>query len=192
MDRKEWQRRIERLTYVVADLMPKLPYHNFKHAMDVYSAANTLALLEKVNPHDRHLVKTAGLLHDIIQSGKGHEERCAEFARQYLPNIGYSLDEAREVGRLILPTKMPQKPSDLLERIICDADLYNLGGLDFFQRGEELRKEFGLPSGEKWYQTQLDFLQSHIYHTETARRLRDSGKRANIAKLKELLGRPEC
>jgi len=190
METKEQQRKIETLIYVVRDLMPKLPYHNFSHAIDVYSAVNTFAFLDGVNNEDRFLLKTSALLHDVIfvPGSKDNEERSAEFARQYLPKIGYSSEQTQRVGQLILATKMPQNPRDYLECLLCDADLNNLGREVFFELGEKLRLELGLPEGVKWYQQQLGFLQGHEYHTEIARKLRNSGKATNIQKLKKMLG----
>ena len=41
-----------------------------------------------------------------------------------------------------MATKMPQRPKNLLQQIICDADLDYLGRNDFFILSEKLHKEF--------------------------------------------------
>jgi len=192
MERNEYQKKIETLTYTVRELMPKLPYHNFRHAIDVYSAVNTLAKLGRVSYENRFLLGTAALLHDIIfvPGKKNNEEKSAEFARQYLPGIGYPIEQVEQVERLILATKMPQNPNSYLEKIICDADLDNLGRSDFFEYGAKLKIELNVLDNEKWNQQQLQFLKNHQYHTEVARKLRNLGKAANIRKLEKLL--QEC
>jgi len=194
MERNEYPKKIETLTQVAGELMPKLPYHNFRHTIDVYTAANTLALFGNIDYENRFLLKSAALLHDIIvvPGLKDNEERSSEFARQYLPKIGYSVDQTEKVGRLILATKMPQNPNGFLEQLLCDADLDNLGRPDFFELGEKVRAELGLPDNEKWYQVQIQFLKNHQYHTEVARRLRDSGKAANIQRLEKMLQELKC
>lgn len=194
METKEQQKKIEILTYVARDLMPQLPYHNFSHALDVYSAINNLALLEGVSNEDRFLLKTAALLHDIIvvPGTKNNEEKSAEFARQCLLKIKYSPKQIQRVKQLILATKMPQNPQDYLERLLCDADLDNLGRKDFFKLEEKVRLEFGLPKGNKLYQQQLEFLKGHKYHTKIARKLRDFGKAINIQKLEKMLQEAKC
>ncbi len=194
METKNQQRKIETLMYTAQDLMPKCPYHNFSHAIDVYSAVNRLALLDNVSYKDRFLLKTAALLHDIVfvSRAKNNEKRSAEFASQYLPKIGYSVQEVQKAGQLILATKMPQKPNDYLERLLCDADLDNLGRPDFFELGKKVRMELCLPDNEEWYQQQLGFLRNHEYHTDVARKLRDSGKQLNIQKLEKMLGEGKC
>lgn len=189
MKPNEYQKKIETLTCVVRELMPKLPYHNLRHAIDVYSAANTLASLSKQGYENRFLLKTAALLHDIIvvPGSKYNEEKSVEFAEQYLPQIGYSAGQTQTIGKLILATKMPQNPVSFLEQILCDADLDNLGRPDFFELGEKVRIELGLGDTRKWYQQQLQFLRNHQYHTEVAKRLRDSGKAANMQRLEKML-----
>lgn len=194
METNEYQKKIEFVKGIARALTPKLPYHNFRHAIDVYSAANTLAILGKAGYKDRFLLKTAALLHDIIvvPGLKDNENRSTEFARQYLPKIGYSAEQAEKVGRLILATKMPQNPNGFLEELLCDADLDNLGRPDFFKLGEKVRIEFGLPKDKKWYQQQLQFLKGHHYHTEPAKILRNSGKQLNIQKLEKMLQEAKC
>lgn len=194
MKTNENQKKIETLTYAVRDLMPKLPFHNFEHAINVYSAANTLAVIGNINYKDKFLLKTAALLHDIIfvPERRDNEERSAEFASQYLLKIGYSADQIEKVTALILATRMPQNPDGFLEQVLCDADLDNLGRIDFVELGEKVRIELGLASNKEWYQRQLQFLRNHQYHTEIARKLRGSGKAANILKLEKMLQEGKC
>lgn len=194
MRTKDYQRRIRALKYTVKTLMPKIPYHNFNHALDVCSAVNTLALLDKVNYKNRFLLKTAALLHDIIfiPGAKDNEEKSAEFAKQYLTRIGYSAQEAQKVGQLILATKIPQNPKNYLEKSLCDADLDNLGRADCFDQREKVRLEFNAPKNREWYQQILQLLENHKYHTKVARKLRNKGKHLNIQKLKRILQEGKC
>ncbi|MDP2908580.1 MAG: phosphohydrolase [Nanoarchaeota archaeon] len=188
------QKKIETLTYIVKGLMQDLPYHNFSHALDVYSATNTLASLGGISDDEKFLLDTAALLHDVIVvPGAGdNEEKSAELARKYLPSLGYSEAQAGRVYSIILATKMPQRPKDLLEQTICDADLDNLGRDDFFELGEKVREELKAPKSTEWCRNQLKFLKSHEYHTEAARKLRNPGKQQNIQKLEEMLQEGKC
>ena len=194
METKDHQKKIETLIRVAKASMPKLPYHNFSHAIGVYSAVNALALLGNVEYEDRFLLRTAALLHDIIvvPGRKDNEERSSEFAINYLPQIGYSQEQAQSVGKLILATKIPQNPGDYLERLLCDADLDNLGRSDFLEQGEKIRIEIGLLNSNEWYHQQLGFLKGHKYHTNIAKRLRNSGKATNIQKLEKMLQEAKC
>ncbi|MFA5084394.1 MAG: HD domain-containing protein, partial [Candidatus Paceibacterota bacterium] len=161
-----YRKKIEIVNGVSMELMPELPYHNFRHALNVYFAADNLACLAGINREDRFLLKTASLLHDVIlvPGKKDNEEKSAAFACLYLPRIGYSSYQTEQIGKLILATKMPQNPYSFLEEIICDADLDNFGRSDFFKLGECVRRELGLPEDENWYKIQLRLLKDHRYH----------------------------
>lgn len=177
----------------VKELMPVQQYHNYAHACDVYDAASRLADMEKVSPEDKYLLQTAALLHDIIMipKNKDNEERSAEFSRNYLPNLGYAPYQINKTTGLVLATKMPTHPSNLLEMIICDADVDNLGREDCLRKSECVRQELGIPK-EQWYPMALKFLEKHNYYTESARKLRDSEKAANIQRLEKMLQELKC
>jgi hypothetical protein len=75
--------------------------------------------------------------------------------------------------------------------IVVDADLDVLGRDDFWLRNEDLRAELSLNghqmSDEEWYRNQLQFLESHEYYTDRARKLRQKGKQTHIEELKRRL-----
>jgi len=88
-----------------------------------------------------------------------------------------------------MATKLPQSPYDQLSKILCDADLYYLGGDDYIQQASKLYEELkntGTPDDIiAWKNRQIDFLSSHNYFTETAKKNRNTGKQANLNKLKK-------
>ena len=127
-----------------------------------------------------------------LEGMKDNEEKSAEFAEVYLPLILYTPLKIQTIKSLVLATKMPQNPNNYLEQLLCDADLDNLGRLDFFELGEKVRIELGIPDNEKWYEQQLKFLTNHQYHTDVARTLRDSGKEANVKKLEKMIQEAKC
>lgn len=191
----DYSQKLVQVTLFAKENMPRLPYHNIKHALEVYSTAVTLAFLEEVAEEEkRFLLKTAALLHDIIvvPERKDNEERSAELSQTYLRQRGYSSFQAQEVGQLILATKMPQQPQDLLEQILCDADLDNLGRPDFLECGERVRTELGISQNNQWYHRQWEFLRGHNYHTASARALRDEEKQQNLYLLEKIMGVSIC
>lgn len=188
--------RIISLQELIRDKYPKLAYHCVNHGLDVWHAVRQYALLSDIKYEEKLALETAALLHDIIvvSGANDNEEKSAAFARSYLPTLEYTTREIQTVERLILATKMPQKPSGLLEGLICDADLDNLGRPDFFELGEKIKKELGIPetpSNITWLHIQYDFLVNHRYHTEVARKLRDAGKERNIRKLERMMKEAE-
>lgn len=188
------QDRIRRLSDICRQGYPKLPYHNYNHALDVSYHAEKYARYHKLPENKIFLLKSAALLHDIIYVPKAenNEEKSFEYAKLILPTIDYKTNEMKIIGRLILATKWPTNPQGLLEKIICDADLDNLGRKDFFEKSSNLMQEWEIPDDKTWYQNQLSLLKNNHYYTDIARKLRDKGKQENLEKLKKMLEGLKC
>lgn len=184
-------------TFMMNKLEKELPahctYHNIHHIRDVYTAAEWLADEEGVSENDRLLLLTAVLFHDagFLVAQKDHEERSCEIALRYLPDFDYTETEISIICGMIMSTQIPQQPHNLLEEIICDADLDYLGRDDFYSIGRGLFDEFSflgvVKSEEDWNRLQVNFLENHQYHTATAKRLRKEVKEKHLRELKLLL-----
>ncbi|MFQ5794484.1 MAG: HD domain-containing protein [Candidatus Bipolaricaulia bacterium] len=192
---------IEVLKNCVIDWLDKrlpedLHYHDKQHTIDVYTSAKQYAQLEKIPSHETMLLLTAALFHDIgyIRQYEDNEPIGAKIASVTLSQYnGYSQQDIEAITRIILATQMPQNPQTHLQRILCDADLDHLGRDDFLEKGDLLRKEWEISrgiryEGDEWYKIQLEFLKNHIFFTESARKLRDTGKLSNIERLEKLIG----
>jgi len=125
------------------ELTKNLTYHSLGHIKDVYTAAENIAKLEKVEGEDLTLLLTAVLFHDsgFLISQKEHERLSCEIAQKHLPDYGYSPRQMEVIFGMIMATKIPQDPHTKLEKIICDADLDYLGRDDFFTIGDKLYDE---------------------------------------------------
>lgn len=167
-------------------------YHSVEHTLDVHDAAVRLAALEGLDEQKVKLLRAAALLHDsgISVSFFNHEDISASIAGQYLPSFGFNSQEIESVQHMIVATKLPQKPMNKEEMILCDADLDYLGRDDFFIIGQKLRLEWEL-TGNKvslcdWYVIQMEFLRKHTYFTMSARDLRNSRKQDNLSEIEHL------
>ena len=171
------------------ELSANLSYHNVSHTEKVIEAAKQLSDDEGLNDEDKILVSTAALFHDsgFLNGADDHEEKSCEIARQYLPAYDYSPRQIDEICRLILATRNPQKPTNLLENILCDADLSHLGTDTFATVSANLYKELkhvnNVPEIERWPEYQMQFLREHKYHTSSAEKRFGSMKEKNIANL---------
>lgn len=164
--------------FLVNKLEQELPvhlrYHNVQHTSEVMNAVQHLSKTEGVSEYDAQILLTAALFHDagFLRGYKNHEELSCDIARETLPQYGYPQQAIERVCELIMVTKLPQTPSNLLEEIICDADLYYLGTPDFFRQSQNLYKELteeGLVANhDEWETKELDFLSGHKYFTKTA------------------------
>ena len=88
------------------------------------------------------------------------------------------------IAQCIMATKLPPHPTSLYEKIICDADTFHLGTLDFRRTDPlvhqeiELRKKVMIPD---WATRTLIMLRRHTFFTDYCQRLLADGKLANIA-----------
>lgn len=158
-------------------LSPDLTYHNVAHTKGVLSAVQTLADAEGLNEEDTLAVCTAALLHDtgFLETYKDHEAASCKIAMQLLKDHGYNGNFIEKVCSLIMVTKMPQRPSNHLEQILCDADLHYIGTSEYVATSDKLYAEFkkyGMVSGPKeWRQKQVSFLMAHRFFSPSGQAL---------------------
>ena len=96
-------------------------------------------------------------------------------------------DKIERVKSAIKATKMPQRPKNKLEEILCDADLSHLGSQDFFEVSASLRREWHALgeeelSDEEWIKQNLDFLRQHEYFTAYGKETFSERKAKNLKK----------
>lgn len=183
--------------FVLNVLRERIPshlyYHNAAHTIDVISATVMLCEMEKLDHRTTVLLKTAALLHDtgFIEQYHKNEPHGARLAESWLPSYSYTNEEIALVQKLILATASPRHPEGLLEKIICDADLDYLGRNDFFMISQSLRQEWMLQgqiySLSEWYEMEKNFLEKHIFYTDSAYRLRNKVKQQNLSEIRTLV-----
>lgn len=176
------------------ELSDRLKYHGLHHTLDVLKMAADLCKREGVSERDTVLVKTAALFHDagfVTDKHTGHEVEGCNLVRNHLPKFGYKPDDIERICAMIMSTKIPQSPSNLLEKILCDADLDYLGRDDFFKIGdslyEELRMYNLIGDEQSWNRIQVSFLDAHRFHTRTNQTLREPVKQRYLEDLQELV-----
>lgn len=176
-----------------ANLDPKLTYHGYHHVENVMKAATMLANELNISESDLILLKTAVMLHDsgFTKTYSNHEEESVKIGREMLPSYGYSNSDIEKITGMIMATKIPQQPKNVLEYIIADADLEYLGTDMFDEISESLFLEmlaFGfIKDRAQWNQIQVNFLSKHKYFTEFCKNNREPLKQMNIEKIKALL-----
>lgn len=170
------------------ELPPHLVYHGVEHTeQGVLPATQHLARMMGLGGRERMLLAVAAAYHDLgfIEIVDGHETLSVAIARAALPGFGFSAADIASISGLILATRLPQSPKNVLEQLMADADLDVLGRADFPRRSEALRLETANLGADfddaAWACRQLDFLRSHRYFTAAALALRGPGKAANIA-----------
>ncbi len=179
-----------------AEMPSNLPYHNMDHIKDVLESSLRISQSENIKEEESKLLRIAALYHDagFIYTYRGHEAKGCQLANETLPDFGFSKQQLETICSMIMATKIPQTPQNLLDRILCDADLDYLGRDDFYEIGSRLfheMKDQGLVETEReWNLTQKVFLENHRYHTNFGKSKREEKKQEHltevIAKLKRL------
>lgn len=185
--------------YVIArlsrELSPHLTYHSLYHTRDdVLPAAARLGRASDLDEEECLLLTTAALFHDtgFIVAYEEHEAHSIAMARAALPEFGYAAAQIERIAGLIAATKMPQRPADRLQELLCDADLDLLGREDFMPLNRALLKEvrhFGPRpvTDETWMREQTRFIEEHHFFSPAARALRAAGQAQNQALMRAAL-----
>lgn len=177
----------------------RLVYHNFSHTKSVVEAVEKLGAHYQLDEKDFFTVLAAAWFHDtgyLFAPPEDHEEESVKQAGQFFKTEGLDMKDIESIGMCIRATKMPQKPIDLLGKIICDADLFHLGLPEFRETSKLMRKEkkllgCGDMDKKSWQNTNLAFLENVHYHTDYAKVLLTKGKEENFRKLKKRLEKEE-
>ncbi len=179
-------------------LRTKLPayltYHSIDHTRDVLRQASRIANEEKLTSREQiMLIKTAAIFHDcgFIKKYSGHEKAGCAIVKKFLPQFEYSNEQIDIICGMIMATKIPQTPRNLLEKIIADADMDYLGRVDFYKIGNRLKLELfhikAINTELEWNKLQINFLNQHHYFTKFALNNREESKQKHLGELKKLV-----
>ncbi len=195
-------RQFTDLQEIILDRLEKelpayLYYHNVKHTIDVINQVELIGYGEGVDDEAILLLKTAALFHDAghIIGYDNHEFYGTQLAKEYLPQFQYNQQQIDQICELIMATQIPPDPQNLLEKIMCDADLDYLGRSDFIPVSntlyEELKEQEKIGDLNEWNKMQLKFISHHQYFTQTALNLREVNKQKQIERLRALINEEE-
>ncbi|WP_018341540.1 Pycsar system effector family protein [Cytophaga aurantiaca] len=176
-----------------ADTDKELYYHNLEHTEHAVKAAAEIAAHYKLHGEDLAVVLVAAWLHDVgylISGRENHEEASIKIAKEFLSKEQASAEFISKIEGCIQATKMPQNPTNLLEEIICDADLYDLGTDHFKNNNKKVRKEVEILlnkelSGSEWRTFSLIFLKKQTYKTDYCKKILQPGLEKNIQAIVE-------
>ncbi len=167
-------------------------YHNQIHTKEVLETTQKIGSHYQLNDRLFFIVCAAASFHDIgfiISKGELHEQKGAELADVFLRSIEMNEEDISSIKNCILATKMPQSPVLFEEKIVCDADLFNLGTTTFKEKNKLLKKEqealWNIKiDGNVWRASTISMLESHHYHTDYCQNLLDKTKAENLTAIK--------
>lgn len=194
------EKNIVQLTANYTDLLfkeqmsAKLLYHDEAHTQSVREVALLLAKHYKVTPLELEVLELATLFHDLgyIKVYTGHETVSQDIAATFLHKHHYPTSLIKQIQALIGATRIQQQPTNLLEEIIKDADLNNVGQRKYLRTITNLRTELDTFLNQQfkdiaWYKANIKFLDSHSFFTEKAQELFSKKKKSNRKKVKKLI-----
>lgn len=169
-------------------LNPDVCYHNIDHTLSIVAKVREIGEYYNLAQEKLDDLFLASWLHDVgYWNGVAvdHELRGAAFARGFLKQYGVSEVRIERICGAILATKVPQQPHNLIEAIICDADLYHLSSNQCYAQTLLLKKENELLNGNPvelldWLKNSEKFMINHHYHTEYAAKFFQEGKEENL------------
>lgn len=170
---------------------PHLHYHNLEHTEGVVKAAQQIADHYQLNQEEYLIITVAAWFHDMgYCHGKreGHERAGAQLAEAFLQQQQVDAVIIEKVKGCIMATEMPQHATNLLEEIVCDADMFHLGTDEFAERNKLMRKEAEtvyqkeIPKDE-WRKGTIALLQQQHYYTDYCKLLLNDKKQQHLEKL---------
>jgi predicted metal-dependent HD superfamily phosphohydrolase len=165
-------------------------FHNIGHAEDVAYAVNRIGLNSSLPQEDLDILAVAAWFHDTgyCFEYEGHENSSIDIAEGFLNHENCERSFIDKVLECIRSTRFPQEPTNLLEQIICDADLYHFSKTNYNDYARRLREEWSLVlhktfTDRDWNSQNLEILRKHRFHTDYGRQMLERRKQANIKTL---------
>ncbi|MFD0940839.1 HD domain-containing protein [Pedobacter boryungensis] len=171
-------------------LSPKLYFHNILHTNYVVNAVKEIGFQSGLTPQEMENVILAAWFHDTgyTEVYKDHELVSIEIATQFLAGLGIVNEKIADIRSCILATRYPQKPENLMEMVVCDADFYHFSSDRYPDFADALKREWeetiGLTYTQKqWDNINWEMLSFHHYFTPYAQATLQLKKEENIKKL---------
>jgi hypothetical protein len=92
------------------------------------------------------------------------------------------------IKEMILSTKIPRKPQNLLDEIICDADIAYIGNENLHEKISLLRKEWESTlnkyySDYEWIKQNIEFIEANPFLTDYAKMMFGNIRSKNLKNL---------
>lgn len=175
------------------------PYHKPSHTIGVFDRSTYLALQEWVSGDELEDLQLAALFHDTgftVQYEK-NEYFGTQIATKWLEAKWHPKERIERICHIIMATVLFSKTHNILEEIIQDADLDNIGTEKEFYYSQDYLKELRTIgkieiSDCEYWQFVYRLLGRYEYHTRTARNERTEQKKKDIAHMEAFLTMIGC
>lgn len=149
-------------------------YRGASHTLKAMDVVEEYIDYMRVGTFEAQILRLGVLMRDLGELNPvEHGEDGIELVRKTLSDAGYSFVQTKVVSDLVKAARHPHRPTNLLERIICDVDMEFLGREDHEEANEmffqELLRNSMVNSREEWEQWQEEMLENYKYHTPYGR-----------------------
>ncbi len=175
-------------------LSKKLVYHNHRHTQETAAEALSLGQSSHLPPDELQDLVLAAWFHDTgyINTYQGHEEESQRLATEWLQQQAYPQERIDRIMGCIAATQANVAPKGLLQELMVDADMANIGKPIFPATAELLRVEWEIFldkffTEREWAKFQMDFLFSTSFNSSQAQQKFAAQLGLNIQKQREHL-----
>lgn len=173
---------------LLTELLPDaLFFHRLGHTVNVVEAVKLLAKAERVTAQQCEWLQLAAWFHDTgyTVTYDGHEAVSQEIAEGFLSDCHYPTAQIAIIRQIIAATEINTQPTNLLEQIIKDADIFHLSQPNYSYWQDLLRVEWETALGkyytpQDWKKMNLNFLLKHQYFTSYGKHILEVNKALNI------------
>ncbi|MEM7510764.1 MAG: Pycsar system effector family protein [Bacteroidota bacterium] len=177
---------------LTSSLQQGFSYHTITHTRQVVYACREIGVNCGLTASELDILVLAAWFHDLgyLTCYDGHEEESMRMADEFFLKKGLPVEVCTSIIQLIEATKLDHAPRNLMEKVIKDADLYNLSTPEALKNSDNLRSEWVLfrqmeLSDKKWEKLNLNFYRQHIYYTDYGKEVLEGRKEKNIKKLRK-------
>ncbi len=186
---------IEAILVKLEKELASLRYHNLQHTRSVINDAITLAKDDSCCARDLELILVAAAFHDAgyLVSPTEHEQAGARFAEEAMraencftsEEIALVVQSIKDTKLVVVGGETVQVANTRLSPYLLDADMAHFGRVDFREKSELLRLEFGTVLALKWWDETFKLVDDHLWKTWPAYQKWEKQKKVNLRGLRE-------
>ncbi|MFD0798888.1 Pycsar system effector family protein [Maribacter chungangensis] len=166
-------------------------YHNLRHTQRVVKSTKELLNSESLTDEEKEVLELAAWFHDTgyTKGSKDHETSSKKIAETFLAQEKYDASKTQKVGSCIMATVRYAEPTNVLEKIIRDADASHFAQKSYLETCELLREELSLLgiasyTHKEWLEANIKmFRTEHRFYTDYAKENWEPGKEKNLRRL---------
>jgi class 3 adenylate cyclase len=174
---------------IASNQLLNLHFHKKEFFTRVHNQTEMLGRSENISDDEMLLARAAAILlfSGLSETYENFEIRSAEIARSILPEFGFDERQTERVFNLILATKEPFRPQNIIEAVLIDARMEFIGRVDYLTQVQllylEMKNMMRDFSKEKFIRKQRTLIKEFNFFTLAAQRLREITAEEQLKKL---------